>query len=45
MFDDALRGRAAFDVIFKPGKLRCHYRRVVSEEIRADIGLLPIISE
>jgi hypothetical protein len=40
----ALRGPAAFDAVFKPGGLRCHYRGEVSEENRADTGLAPIVS-
>jgi hypothetical protein len=41
----ALRGPAAFDAVFKPGELRCHYRGEVSEETKADTGLPPIVSE
>ena len=41
----ALRGPAAFDAVFKPGELRCHYRGEVSEENKAETGLPPIISE
>ena len=40
----ALRGSAAFDAVFKPGDLRCHYRGEVSEENKADTGLPPIVS-
>jgi hypothetical protein len=40
----ALRGPAAFDAVFKPGELRCHYRGEVSEENKAATGLPPIIS-
>ena len=41
----ALRGPAAFNAVFKPGELRCHYRGEVSEETKADTGLPPIVSE
>ena len=41
----ALRGPAAFDAVFKPGELRCHYREQVSEETKADTGLPPIVSK
>ena len=41
----ALRGPAAFEAVFKPGELRCHYRGEVSEETKTDTGLPPIVSE
>ena len=41
----ALSGPAAFDAVFKPGELRCHYRGEVSEETKADTALPPIVSE
>jgi hypothetical protein len=40
-----LRGPAAFEAVFKPGKLRCHYRSEISKENEADTGLPPIASE
>jgi hypothetical protein len=40
-----LRGPAAFDAVFKPGELRCHYRGEVSESTKADTGLPPIVSK
>ncbi|PYJ89355.1 MAG: hypothetical protein DME70_02265, partial [Verrucomicrobia bacterium] len=40
-----LRGLAAFDAIFKPGELRCHYRGEVSAANRSETGLPPIVSE
>ena len=40
-----LRGLAAFDAIFKPGELRCHYRGEVSAANRVETGLPPIVSE
>jgi hypothetical protein len=40
----ALRGPAAFDAVFKPGELRCHYRGQVNEESKAETGLPPIIT-
>jgi hypothetical protein len=39
----ALRGRAAFEAVFKPGELRCHYRGEVGDENRLETGLPPII--
>jgi WD40 repeat protein len=39
----ALRGSAAFDAVFEPGQLRCHYRGPIAEENRVDTGLPPII--
>src|SRR5439155_24493450 len=41
----ALRGAAAFDAVFKPGELRCHYCAEVTEENKADTGLPPIIDQ
>jgi tetratricopeptide (TPR) repeat protein len=41
----ALRGPAAFDAVFKPGELRCHYRGEVSEENKVKTGMPPIASE
>jgi hypothetical protein len=41
----ALRGPAAFDAVFKPGRLRCHYRGEVNEKNKAATGLPPIITE
>ncbi len=41
----ALRGSAAFEAVYKPGTLRCHYQGKVSEEDKIETGLLPIISE
>ena len=41
----ALRGSAAFDAVYRPGTLRCHYQGKVSEEDKIETGLLPIISE
>jgi hypothetical protein len=41
----ALRGPAAFDAVFKPGELRCHYRGEVREENKAETGLPPIVDE
>jgi Novel STAND NTPase 1 len=41
----ALRGPAAFDAVFKPGELRCHYRGEVSEENKVETGMPPIVSE
>jgi tetratricopeptide (TPR) repeat protein len=40
-----LRGSAAFDAIYKPGSLRCHYRGDVSPENKVETGLPPIVSE
>jgi hypothetical protein len=41
----ALRGLAAFNAVFNPGELRCHYRGKVSEETKTETGLSPIVSE
>ena len=41
----ALRGPAAFDAVFKPGELRCHYRGEVNEENKAETGIPPIIAQ
>ena len=41
----ALSGRGAFEAVFKPGELRCHYRREVNEENKAETGLPPIVTE
>jgi hypothetical protein len=41
----ALRGPAAFDAVFKPGELRCHYQGEVNEENKAETSLPPIISQ
>ena len=41
----ALRGPAAFDAVFMPGELRCHYRGEVSEEAKANTSLAPIVTE
>ena len=41
----ALRGSAAFEAVYKPGTLRCHYQGKVSEEDKIETGLLAIISE
>jgi hypothetical protein len=41
----ALRGPAAFDAVFKPGELRCHYQGEVSEETKAATGLPPIVTQ
>jgi tetratricopeptide (TPR) repeat protein len=41
----ALRGPAAFDAVFKPGELRCHYRGEVNEENKAVTGLPPIVTK
>jgi tetratricopeptide (TPR) repeat protein len=40
-----LRGFAAFEAIFKPGALRCHYRGEVSAANKGETGLPPIVSE
>jgi tetratricopeptide (TPR) repeat protein len=40
-----LRGFAAFEAIFKPGALRCHYRGEVSAANKVETGLPPIMSE
>jgi tetratricopeptide (TPR) repeat protein len=40
----ALRGPAAFDAVFKPGELRCHYRSEVNEQSKVETGLQPIIT-
>jgi tetratricopeptide (TPR) repeat protein len=40
-----LRGFAAFEAIFKPGALRCHYRGEVSSANKVETGLPPIMSE
>jgi len=40
-----LRGLAAFEAIFKPGALRCHYRGEVSAANKVETGLPPIVSE
>jgi len=40
-----LRGLAAFEAIFKPGELRCHYRGEVSAANKMETGLPPIASE
>jgi hypothetical protein len=40
-----LRGPAAFDAVFKPGELRCHYGSEVSGETKVDTGLPPIVSK
>lgn len=40
-----LRGLAAFEAIFKPGALRCHYRGEVSPANNVETGLPPIVSE
>jgi tetratricopeptide (TPR) repeat protein len=40
-----LRGFAAFEAIFKPGALRCHYRGEVSVANKVETGLPPIVSE
>jgi tetratricopeptide (TPR) repeat protein len=40
-----LRGFAAFEAIFKPGALRCHYRGEVSAANEVETGLPPIVSE
>ena len=40
-----LRGFAAFEAIFKPGALRCHYRGEVSAANKVETGLPPIVSE
>lgn len=40
-----LRGFAAFEAIFKPGTLRCHYRGEVSAANKVETGLPPIVSE
>jgi tetratricopeptide (TPR) repeat protein len=40
-----LRGFAAFEAIFKPGALRCHYRGEVSLANKVETGLPPIVSE
>ena len=42
----ALRGPAAFDAVFKPGELRCKYRRAKStKRTELDTGLPPIVNE
>ena len=41
----ALHGLGAFDAVFKPGALRCHYRGEVNEENKAETGMPPIITE
>jgi len=40
----ALRGPAAFDAVFKPGELRCHYRDEVREENEVETGLPAIVT-
>jgi tetratricopeptide (TPR) repeat protein len=40
-----LHGFAAFEAIFKPGALRCHYRGEVSAANKVETGLPPIVSE
>jgi tetratricopeptide (TPR) repeat protein len=40
-----LLGLAAFEAIFKPGALRCHYRGEVSAANKVETGLPPIVSE
>jgi tetratricopeptide (TPR) repeat protein len=40
-----LRGLAAFDAVFKPGELRCHYRGEVSAANKMETGLPPIVGE
>ena len=41
----ALRGRAAFDAVFKPGQLRCKHGGQVDIGNKSDMELQPIISE
>lgn len=41
----ALRGPAAFEAVFNPGELRCHYRGKVSNADKTETGLPPIVSE